>query len=300
MRTLLSAVLAFGIALSLAQSPVEAKKKKAKNFKQREVARLVVLDSEASVVGTERVVTPGDVVLSAPIGVENAAILASDVSFEVAGYPASLDAEAMLRKSRVTGGELEFFGADARVYCDDPTKIDEKYRPYKFVNGKKRGGRRLDPSSTICLVDSDANDSFDRALLIGLNWKEDRATVEIPETGYRIIENEALPFSTLTIRFFKGALLQGPILRPDAVLLGQPVAPDGVFLNKPDAKGQKNYGARGVKRNKYPFELQFGEAVITMTGYETDGRKLSVRIDKGFKLSPMSFYFEPQVIYVYY
>ncbi len=299
MKTTLSVLLASTL-IFVGATAGHAAQKKIKAFKYKNISSMMIMPGESADVGVEKVVSAGDVVLKTAIAFEDAAVLDADITVNLAGIDSTILKTDVLRGVTLKGGDIAALPEGSRIYCAEGRPIDKKLRPKKEGEGRDSGKRRIEYFAAPCLVDTNADNSFDRALLIGAKWQEDRKTVEIPDTPYEAFENKPLNDSYFTVTFQKGGLLQGHILKPAMTLNGVTTTADGYFLNKPDSEKQKIYKHKRAARKTYPYGVKYGEAKIALMGYDRENKKLTLKVEKDFALSPMGPYYAPQYIYIAY
>jgi hypothetical protein len=270
-------VAAAGAALCIAAAPDAGLKPYRVTTSQ-----LVMVAGGADVVGAERTVGDGDAVLTAPLGVREAAELGGSVDLAIAGLPVRLDAGAILPRAAATGGEMGALPASALVFCERGRAFPEAAR------GSKDNplGIRLERYGEYCLVDFEGDGSFDRAFLSGTRWPDDRRMVAIAPLRYAQRNNQPLGNAFARVRFRPSGTVWGRSLMLDIEFGGVPIPLLAVWFGE---KGHRDrYPVmRSVKRGAYPAEATYGTAVITLLGYDEAARRLKVRVDKPFATSPI-------------
>jgi hypothetical protein len=165
--------------------------------------------------GEERSVVPGDVVLTAPLGWLSAAILSQPVEVEIAGARESFGAGAMLLHAlEARGGDLAQLPAAVRTYCGEERLSSARVAASALALGVSDLATRLRRNTRFCLVDSDKDDRFDRAFLVGTRRDEDRRMVTIAPTPLEIRINHPLgEGDRLEVMYGEAGLLNNPHMR---------------------------------------------------------------------------------------
>lgn len=245
---------------------------------------LYVLLANDEHVGRERIVAPGEAIHGTTLGYSAAARLAAPVSVLLAGIPIDVTVQHPLPEVRPVGDARSRLGANARIFCGTQRRPDSIAAAPAGPPGK---GRRFDEYVAPCLVDGDRDGRFDSIFLAGTRWASESRPVPIPPVAYAEVTNfPALGF--VQIRFEKGSALQGAALELHFNHRGRELPIRGLRLGS----AKTFYPARQtVRRDSYPQVVHYGTAAISVLGYEPDGKRVRVRVDRGFEVQPVEFAF---------
>jgi hypothetical protein len=245
---------------------------------------LYVLLANDEHIGRERTVAPGEAILATALGYSAAARLAAPVSVLLAGVPIDVPVQYPLPEVRPVGDSRSRLGPGARIFCGSQRRPDNIAAPPVGPRGK---GRRFDEYVAPCLVDGNGDGQLDSIFLSGTRWASESVLAPIPPVPFSEVTNfPALGF--VQIRFEKGSALQGAALELHFNHRGREMPIRGLRLGAP----KKFYPARRtVQRDSYPQVVHFGSAAISVLGYEPDGKRLRVRVDRGFEVQPFEVAF---------
>lgn len=245
---------------------------------------LYVLLANDQGVGQERVVAPGESIIGTALGYSAAARLAEPVSVLLAGVPIDVPVRYTLPEVRPVGDTRSRLASGARIFCGSQRRPDSIAAPPAGPPGK---GRRFDEYVAPCLVDGDRDGRFESIFLTGTRWASESLLVPIPPVAY----SEATNFPALgfvQIRFEKGSALQGATLELHLNHRGRELPIRGLRLG-----AAKTFypTKRTAQRGSYPQVVHYGSAAISVLGYEPDGKRLRVRVDRGFEIQPVELAF---------
>jgi hypothetical protein len=245
---------------------------------------LYVLLANDKDIGQERIVAPGDAILGTALGYSAAARLAAPVSVLLAGVPIDVPVQYPLPEVRPVGETRSRMGSNARIFCGSQRRPDSIAAPPAGPRGK---GRRFDEYVAPCLVDGNRDGQLDSIFLAGTRWASESLLVPIPPVPFSEVTNfPALGF--VQIRFEKGSALQGAALKLHFNHRGRELPIRGLRLGA----AKKFYPARWtVQRDSYPQVVHYGSTAISVLGYEPDGKRLRVRVDRGFEVQPIEVAF---------
>jgi hypothetical protein len=278
------------LAAALAMAAASAAPAQSSGPFRVELDRLVLLPG--GTVGEERTLAMGETILTTRIGYAAAAIPSAPIAATMADLPVELAAGEQLLAATAQGATRAMLGNGAQVFCGVPIKAAVPAPP-----PGERGRRRFDDLVRPCFVDADGDRRLEGAFLVGTRRPEDRVLVPIPPTPYETVANVPLANSSFT--FFVGA---GPILYFEAQLEGHRPTINGVYLMT-NGREQALQIGRSVRSLGYPATVSYGPAQFTLTGWDAEGQRLRVRVDRAFDNTPVRFrYFNnaaPMTIPVY-
>ncbi|NML08327.1 hypothetical protein [Sphingomonas sp. G-3-2-10] len=142
------------------------------------VSGLAVIPYDAPQPGTERVVRRGDNIFSGRIGIDHGALLKSWLRVSVSGLDYYLGPSDPLLAAEAAGGDLP---RGAKVYCHREELDRMKTAPSRLINNRWRYNLR----TRLCLVDGEADGTFDHAFLIGTITPADWRMTPIDPVRYQ-------------------------------------------------------------------------------------------------------------------
>lgn len=282
-----------GLALAAAPSPAAAAKY------QVTVSGMVILPPEAPhASGLERTVTPGEIVMRAPLGWENAALVNQEIGLDIAGIRETIVPGAYLYgTTSARGGDLATLGSGARIYCGEVRVNAIGAAMGVATFGLTNIGTRVARLRRFCLVDADADGRFERAFLEGTKRSEDQHMVEIAPVPYEAARNRPIgPGNFIQVRYAAGGLIGTSQVFVDfyAGNVLQPV--ESIYTG----------GGRSPVRNRAatafrtaPRQFAIGDARFTVLSIDPGTKAARIRYESDFALTPVSVGYRPQTIYVY-
>jgi len=199
----------------------------------------------------EQIVRPGDVIAQSVLGRPETALLLEPIAFDRPGQKRTLTRETVLQSASVPGVP----GNPPVLFCE------AELAPAKAPTSPPSGPG----AARYCLYDSDNDEKFDHAILIGA--KGDRAPFEIPPARYGLITGMTLGGgSELRLRF------AGPVDDRDALSFDVEVTVFGMQRVLPGARHRVAIG-------KLPAYAVIEGAVVTVLAFDPVTRLATVRID---------------------
>ena len=285
--------VAAALALALAATPAAAAKY------QVVTGGMVILPPESPyAAGLERTVSPGDIVMRAPLGWADAGSLNQDLALEIAGIRETIAAGVLLqRTTSARGGDLATLGSDARIYCAAPQVNAMGAAMGVATFGLTNIGTRVARVRRFCLVDADADNRFERAFLEGTKRAEDQHMVEISPVPYEAAANRPIgPGNFVQIRYATGGLLGNSLIFIDVNAGNALQGLDAVYTGggRSPVRHRAATAFRTAQR-----EFAIGDARFTILSIDPATKAARIRYQSDFALTPVSFGYRPQTIYVY-
>ncbi|HYD12506.1 MAG TPA: hypothetical protein VEC11_06640 [Allosphingosinicella sp.] len=262
-------------------------------------AGMVILPSEEPhAAGLERTVTPGDVLMRAPLGWADAALVEREVALEIAGIRDTIVPGVFLhRATRAEGGDLATLGSEARIYCGEMRVNAIGAAMGVATFGLTNIGSRVARQRRFCLVDGDADNRFERAFLQGTKRREDQHMVEIAPVPYTAEANRPMgPGNFVQVRYAAGGLIgtsqifvdfyTGNIQQPlDALYTGAGRAP------------LRTRAATAFRTTPRPFVI--ADARFTVLSIDPESKAARIRYESDFATTPVFAGYRAQPIYVF-
>ena len=208
----------------------------------------------------EQVVRPGDVIAQSVLGRPETALLLEPIALDRPGQKRTLTREMVLQSASVPGVP----GNPSVLFCEaEPPAAKAPASP--LASGLIGALHPAQPVARYCLYDSDNDEKFDHAILIGP--KGDRAPFEIPPAKYGLITGMTLGGgSELRLRF------AGPVDDKDALSIDVEVNVFGMQRVLPGARHR-------VAISKLPAYAVIEGAVVTVISFDPVTRLANIRID---------------------
>ena len=263
------------------------------------VSGMVILPpEEPHASGLERTVTPGEVVMRAPLGWADAALVNQEVVLEIAGIRETIVPGVYLHgTTSAEGGDLASLASGARIYCGE-TRVNAIGAAMGVATfGLTNIGSRVARIRRFCLVDADADNRFERAFLEGTKRREDQHMVEIAPVPYEAAQNRPIgPGDFIQVRYAAGGLIgtsqvfvdfyTGNILQPiESIYTGGGRSP---------VRTRAGTGFRTT-----PRQFAIGDARFTVLAIDPETKAARIRYESAFALTPVNVGFRPQTVYVF-
>jgi hypothetical protein len=210
----------------------------------------------------EQLVRPGDVIAQSVLGRPETALLLDPIAFDRPGQKRTLTRETVLQSASVPGVP----GNPSVLFCEaEPPTAKAPTSP--LASGLVAALRPAPGVTRYCLYDSDNDEKFDHAILIGAKGDAGRAPFEIPPAKYGLITGMTLGGgSELRLRF------AGPVDDKDALSIDVEVNVFGMQRILPGARHRVAIG-------KLPAYAVIEGAVVTIVSFDPVTRLANIRID---------------------
>ena len=282
-----------GLALAAAATPAAAAKY------QVAVGGMVILPPEQThASGLERTFAPGEVVMRAPLGWADSALVSREVVVEIAGIRDTFVPGVYLHgTTRAVGGDLASLPAGARIYCGEVRVNAVGAAMGVATFGLTNIGSRVARIRRFCLVDGDADNRFERAFLEGTKRREDQHMVEIAPVPYEAAQNRAIgPGDFIQVRYGAGGLIGTSQIFVDFYSgnIQQPIESLYTGVGRAPVRNRAGTAFRTV-----PRQFAIGDARFTVLAIDPETKAARIRYESDFALTPVYVGFRPQTVYVY-
>lgn len=209
----------------------------------------------------EQLVHPGDVIAQSTLGRPETALLIEPIALDRPGQKRTLTRESSLQSASVPGVP----GNPSVLFCEAEAPVS-KAPASPLASGLVAALRPAQPVTRYCLYDSDHDEKFDHALLIGAKGPG-RAPFEIPPAKYGLITGMMLGGgSELKLRF------AGPAGEANSISFDVEVNVFGMQRVLPGAR-------HSIAINKLPAYAAIEGAVVTVLSFDPVTRFAKIRID---------------------
>lgn len=203
------------------------------------------------------------IVAIANIAKPDSVILAGDIALDWKGEKRSFSRGTVLRASGATG----VAGVPEAIFCEDlHTGSFGKALSGQLAFGLVGALRPTQVDTRFCLFDTNKDDRFDHAVLIGAKG-QGRAPFAIPPVEYGMIEGQ--PLSKDSVAQLRYA---GPAGAPDSIAFDLEAYTNGMVRSVP-------HDRTFVSVAKLPNYAVIGLAVVTVLAYDPKTRSATIRMD---------------------
>lgn len=209
----------------------------------------------------EQIVRPGDVIAQSVLGRPETALLIDPIALDRPGQKRTLTRETVLQSASVPGVP----GNPPVLFCEaEPSAAKAPASP--LASGLIGVLHPAQPAQRYCLYDSDQDEKFDHAILIGAKG-DGRAPFEIPPAKYGLITGMMLGGgSELKLRF------AGPVDDKDSLSFDVEATVFGMQRILPGAR-------HSVSIRKLPSYAVIEGAVVTVLSFDPVTRLAKIRMD---------------------
>ncbi len=285
---------AAGLAFAAAATPASAAKYEVT------VSGLVILPAEAPhAAGLERTVTPGEVLMRAPLGWADAASINQDVMLEIAGVRETIVSGAYLfGTTSARGGDLATLREGARIYCGEQRINAISAAVGMATFGLTNLGTRVARLRRFCLVDADADNRFEHAFLEGTKRSDDQHMVEIAPVPYEAGRNRPIgPGNFIQVRYAAGGLIGTSQVFVDFYVGNAQQAVESIYTGGNGRSAVRSRAATAFRTAPRPFAI--ADARFTVLSIDPETKAARIRYESDFALTPVSVGYRPQTVYVY-
>lgn len=209
----------------------------------------------------EQLVRPGDVIAQSVLGRPETALLIEPIALDRPGQKRTFTRETSLQSASVPGVP----GNPSVLFCEAEPPVG-KAPASPLASGLVAALRPAQSATRYCLYDSDHDEKFDHAILIGAKGTA-RAPFEIPPAKYGLITGMMLGGgSELKLRFV------GPAGETNSISFDVEVNVFGMQRVLPGAR-------HNIPINKLPAYAVIEGAVVTVLSFDPVTRFAKIRVD---------------------
>ena len=241
------------------------------------LARLHLFPSQAIRVGETQTAQLGDAVLTGQFAYESSARLRWSATVEILDLAIPID-KSPLREAR---------GAaySGRVYCSGLFEVPKSAQ--QLSTGSKFD-KRFEREVRLCLIDQDGDKLFEGSFIQGARLAADRRVVPISPLAYT---NDQEMVGAFRLKLQKSGTLSVPMLSTEAAMFRPSFEDSTVWIILPPKKHRSFDSNRKISGKSYPVTFAYGDASITVLGYDSKSETMTYRIDKNFVERPVGVQF---------
>lgn len=241
-----------------------------------------------------RTARPGDVILEAGLGFERTASLLASQRIKLAGIEFPLRSSDSLRSAVMADAKGQP-NTGASFYCTGSIRLPQAVRSPAIAAKEK--GPRFGYETRLCLIDNESDGQFDSGFAEGAKWPEDKGPFTIEPTRYLVHRFQQIDGSLLRVVYEKGEFLQGHLLSLKTDILDGEFQIASAYIGPRPSKAPYIHPQEGIKPGSLPRTLIYGDARITLLGFDEQSRSLTYRVDQEFEIKPIKIMIEQDGIY---
>lgn len=247
--------------------------------------------------------------MRAPLGWLFHGRLAQRVSTQVMGVPVVVEPNETLRRAiRFEGGDLARFGEEAKVYCQAEKSDLAKSFFSSMTLGLSESANRFETETQFCMLDSDADDLFDHAFLIGTKRAEDMAALAIEPVGYS--EYTAVDdFSRenfmrdegdyIEVVYNRAAGIGGRGINTTAYIGGRPSGATYVRASIPGTGAFPDTPVTQTIPRRLPRPMRFANAEIEVVRHNSRAGELEIEFKRDFGFAVLTLVYNSTTWIIY-
>ncbi len=220
----------------------------------------------------ETSILPDQPLLETPVGFREAARLAAPAKGSVVGKAFAFVPGDILGATRLSGQSAGLLAPRAATFCGQSNVDAAKTLLSASTLGLTSLLNKTGNSAQVCLVDSEGDNQFDQALLVGIKSVKDAAPVAITPTAYERLENSPMAGESYARIVYRGktGLIGGHISFDLAVV------ENGTRLYFDNVRTT-------VDLKELPKTVTLMGATFTVQSYDPADGRIRVNILRGFQ-----------------
>lgn len=248
-------------------------------------SKLHTVAGDAAILGTQRVVKPGEVLFGTTLVQPDLALLSRRVASKVHGIDPQLSPLTPLRRATLSMPNRFGLTLSAMTYCAKPRPLSGDERrsgpATVTVKGRSKGPVNFDAEVTFCLIDETGDATFERAFIMGARTRDVSHDVAIMPVAYTRLENLTVPNRYLRLEYAGTGSVFGPVIRYKSNIDG---ADKEAALFVYDDKGALVLidARKGIRGNTFPKVLDLGPVQITLLARDQATGAITYRVDRTF------------------
>lgn len=248
-------------------------------------SKLHTAAGDAAIVGTQRVVRPGEVLFGTTLVQPDLAMLSRRVASRVHGIDPQLSPLTPLRRATLSMPNRFGLTLSAMTYCakSRPLSDDERRSGPAVVSvkGRSKGPVNFDAEASFCLIDETGDGSFERAFIMGARVRDVAHDVPITPIAYTRLQNLTVPNRYLRLEYAGTGSVFGPVIRYKSNIDG--VDKEAALFVYDDKGALQLVDARkGIRGNTFPKVLDLGPVQITLLARDPETAAITYRVDRTF------------------
>jgi hypothetical protein len=251
---------------------LEAPPAKANDGAELNLARLHLFPSEAIQVGETKTARPGDAVLTGQFAYESSARLRWSATVELLGLTIPMDKSPLL--------EARGTAYPGRVYCSGLFEVPKEAQA---VVGGSKFDKRFERDVRLCLVDQDGDKSFEGSFIHGTKFAADQQVVPISPLAY---SDDQQMIGAFRLKLQKSDTFSVPVISTESAMFRPSFEHSTVWVVLPPKKRKSFDSNRKISGKSYPVTFSYGDASITVLGYDSSSETMTYRVDKNLVERP--------------
>lgn len=296
MKALLCAATAAALVMSGTAAAQTAPAVKSVPAFKAQMAGLVLMPTGVSE-DAAREYRDKEVVYAAPLALERAGALTQAATFDMYGKSVTIAADTPLTSATAKGGDLDAHGTKREVLCADSDTNFAKGLAAASTLLLSTLFSRFMPTTQICLVDTNMDQTMDHAFMLGTRMSEDRHLIPITPVAYTTRNNAPLRSSAMVVRFVDKGLLSKPRMETAVVLNGQALAVDHLRLGADRKKAKADFKIGG---GAVPAQWEVAGARFSVDSISADGKVATIRRTADVTQMPFDFVQQTSYTVIYY
>jgi hypothetical protein len=254
------------LAVLMLAAAFEGSPAKANDAAELNLARLHLLPSEAIQVGETKTARSGDAVLTGQFAYESSARLRWSATIKLLGLTIPIDKSPLL--------EARGTAYPGRVYCSGLFEVPKEAQQ---VAGGSKFDKRFEREVRVCLLDQDGDKSFDASFIHGAKFAADRNVVPMAPLAYT---NDQQMIGAFRLKLQKSDTFSVPVLSTEAAMFRPSFEQSTVWIIVPPKKHKSFDSNRRISGKSYPVTFAYGDASVTVLGYDSETETMTYRIDR--------------------
>lgn len=216
--------------------------------------------------------SPDSTMFETPVGFRQAARLDDALKTTLAGKDFAFAAGDQFAGANIYGKSSSLLPKGAAIFCGTERMNAVKALTALSTLGVSSLLNRTGNSTQICLIDSENDEKFDRAILSGAKRAEDVAPVSIAPVGYKVAVNDVMAGESVARIIYRGKTgMVGGHISFDLQVIesGTPLYFDNV--------------RRKVDIKSLPQQVSLMGTQFTVQSYDPESGKIKVDVARGFQ-----------------
>ena len=214
---------------------------------------------------------PDAVMFETPVGFRKAARLDAPIEAKLAGKDFAFAAGDQFAGATLFGKSASLVPKSAAVFCGSERMNAVKALTALSTLGASSLLNRTGNSTQICLIDSENDATFDRAILSGVKRAEDVAPISITPTAYRVAINDVMAGESVARIIYRGK----------TGMIGGHISFDLHVIESGSRLMFDNVRSK-VDIKSLPQQVTLMGTMFTVKSYDPESGKIMVDIARGF------------------
>lgn len=214
---------------------------------------------------------PDATMFETPVGFRKAARLDGPIKTTLAGKDFSFSAGDQFAGANIYGKSASLIPQSAAIFCGSERMNAVKALTALSTLGVSSLLNRTGNSTQICLIDSENDDQFDRAILSGAKRAEDVTPVSIAPVGYKLAINDVMAGESVARIIYRGK----------TGMIGGHISFDLQVIESGTALYFDNVRKK-VDIKSLPQDVSLMGTIFTVQSYDPQSGRIKVDVARGF------------------